>query len=98
MVVISFLRGNKVHPLMEEINKARREYGEAERMLDYADPDFIDHAIHRLNTALSQLNALIRAAKKQGLQAWTEPLQPVVTTRAENGSVENCTATNKPAE
>lgn len=59
---------------MEEIEKARRECRDAELMLNFADPDFIEHAVCRVNAARSQFNALIRAAKKQGLQAWPEPL------------------------
>jgi|Deesub1362A_J573_1020465.scaffolds.fasta_scaffold00035_25 hypothetical protein len=77
--MLSFLRAKKAHPLLKEIDQARRDYREAEMTLNFADPNFIDHAVHRLSTAQSQLNALIRAAKKQGLQAWTKPLPPVVS-------------------
>ncbi|MEW6459231.1 MAG: DUF2508 family protein [Bacillota bacterium] len=70
------MRGPEPNPLLEAIEKAREECKEAEMMLTHAEPDFIDHAVNRINAARSQLEALIRAAKKQGLQAWAELKPP----------------------
>lgn len=74
--MISIFKSPKPNPLLEAIEKAREENREAEMMLTYAEPDFIDHAVNRINASRSQLEALIRAAKKQGLQAWAELRPP----------------------
>lgn len=81
--MLSFLRTKETHSLFEEIERVQREYDEAEMMLNFADPDFIDQAVCRINMAKSQLDALIRVAKKQELQAWTETLSPVAMEPAE---------------
>lgn len=62
------------YSLLEEIEQVRKDCREAQMMLNFADADFIDQAVFRINMANSQLDALLRLAKKQGLQAWTEPI------------------------
>lgn len=82
--MFSLFKGKKPIPLLEEFEQARKDYGAAQLMLNFADSDFVDHAVHRVNTSQSQLNALIRVAKKQGLQAWTHPLRPLATEAVED--------------
>ncbi|MEW6540874.1 MAG: DUF2508 family protein [Bacillota bacterium] len=80
--MITIFGSTPASPLLEAIEKAREECREAEMMLTHAEPDFIDHAVNRINAARSQFEALIRTAKKQRVQAWPE-LQPVAEYRPE---------------
>lgn len=92
--MISIFRSAPTSLILEALEKAREECREAEMMLTHAEPDFIDHAVNRINAARSQFEALIRTAKKQGLQAWPE-LQPVAEYRPEDD--EEAAMSNKTA-
>lgn len=63
-------------PLLLEIEKARAQWHQAIRLLDFAETAYIDYAVFQINTALAQYMALLREARKSGLTAWDLPLSP----------------------
>jgi len=72
--------------LLEEIEKARREWHHSVRQLDFAEEGFVEYAVHRINSALAQYIALLKQAQKCGLTAWDVPLRPLTTNENSNNS------------
>ncbi|MBO8129656.1 MAG: DUF2508 family protein [Peptococcaceae bacterium] len=64
--------------LADEVTRACREWQDAQRLLDFVDPELADYVIYRINAAQSRYEALIIQAKKHNETAWKEPLKPAV--------------------
>lgn len=83
--MIPIINGKADDPLLREIERARLEWHEAVRQLDFAETEFIDYAVFRINSALAQYIALLKEAKKCGLTAWDIPLRPPANEPESNG-------------
>ncbi len=59
-------------PLLEAVNRARREWQDSWRELSTAEGCFIDYVIYKMNAAERHYVSLLLQAKKEGLAAWEE--------------------------
>ncbi len=59
-------------PEIQELQQAKRALEVAWSHFNYADPEFIDSAIHELNAAQLRFDALLARAKKFCLQELDE--------------------------
>jgi hypothetical protein len=80
--------------LLEELEKARRDWHYSVRQLDFAQEDFVECAVQRINSALAQYLTLLKQAKKCGLTAWDLPLKPLsIETESVHGQGSSITDT-----
>lgn len=57
-------------PILNEIHEAREMWQLAKINLNWANNNYIDYAIHKLNASEHRFIALLKEAKKDGLTAW----------------------------
>ncbi len=59
-----------VPPLLDELRKAFERWESARLGFDWANREYTDYAIHKLNASEHMFTTLLREAKKDGLEAW----------------------------
>lgn len=59
-----------VPPLLNELQEALERWETAKIGFDWANSEYTDYAIHKLNASEHMFTTLLREAKKDGLEAW----------------------------
>lgn len=62
---------NKPKGLLAETEEARREWQLASNLINHADKEMIDFAIHHYNASERRFIGLLEKARKAGLKAWS---------------------------
>lgn len=72
ILFLDWLSPNRHKPagILAEVQEALHDWKYAKKVLDYADNEMIDYAIHNINATEKRYVGLLQKARETGIKAW----------------------------